>query len=195
MRPIGLSGIAKSGKDTFCSLLVAEFKQLGIKAQRFALADELKLKVRNPLYELSNIDILKCSPEEKELVRDYLVAVGKIKRKQSKGKYWTSLLQQQILSEPSVIPIITDIRYHFYPEDEVFWLKKVMGGKLIHLHRTINGIPLTPPNKDEEENDPKVRANADKCIYWPTITNISDATNDVILKEIVKETVNWYIND
>lgn len=170
---IGLSGLARSGKDTFCELAIEHFKQKGLNAKRFALADRLKARVREDLKSLCGIDVLNCSPADKELVRDYLVAVGKIKRFQTQGRYWTQQVEEEIIRHSDLdIAIITDIRYDFFEKDEVYWVKEKMSGKLIHISRYVwnmgEKVFIKPPNKDEEENDPKVKDKADDAVQWGT---------------------------
>lgn len=55
---IGISGVARSGKDTLANNFVKIFKSLGIKAKRQALADELKKEVRHFLKKNTGLDSL-----------------------------------------------------------------------------------------------------------------------------------------
>lgn len=162
---IGLSGFAKVGKDTFCNALIKALVTKGYSAKRFALADELKKKLNPFLIQECGIDIFNCSPQEKETVRDILVAYGKVKRLQSQGRFWTSILEEIIWKESHDFSIVTDVRYDFFPNDEVWWIKSQMSGILIHLNR--GGIK--PPNKDEEINDPKIAAQADFDLIFPNL--------------------------
>ena len=159
---IAISGLAQAGKDTFCRLLINKFEKRGIKAERFALADELKEKINPFLVQNFNINIFDCTIQQKELVRPLLVTFGKIKRIQSEGKYWTNLLQNQIMESKATVAIITDVRYDEYSEDEIFWSKNKMKAPLVYISR--NGIK--PPNKEEMENDPKLKAAADYIVNW-----------------------------
>ena len=195
---VAISGVARSGKDAFCNILCNELNAQGIPSKRYALADELKRKIRQPLLELSGVDILNCTPKDKELVRDYLVAVGKIKRYQTEGTYWTSLLEQDIKSDRHiVVPVVTDIRYDVFPNDEIWWAQTKMNGVLVHLsryeilseddmwdwdhhHNTgINQDPVTKewrnwiqaPNEDEKNNNPKLKNKADYVLEWSTTKN------------------------
>ncbi len=191
---IGLSGLARSGKDTFCALLVEELGKVGLNAKRFALADNLKAELRDFIRTSYNIDILTCSPEEKELVRDFLVFHGKMKRLKTQGKHWTTMLEQQILNDQTIdVAIVTDARYDVYPEDELSWIKNRMDGVLVHIKRfekrSIDNVTcaiaaskftdeemergytrsyVQPPNSDEALNDPRLEAKADFKVDWDT---------------------------
>lgn len=187
---IGLSGFAGSGKDMFYERLSKKIPNL----KRFALADLLKEEIFHTLYELYKINIFSCSRESKEIVRPMLVAHGLIRRKYSDGTYWTKRLQKQIelyFSEnPDGVACVTDIRYAVYHRDELYWIKNVMKGKLIHIsqHTVIENpintglnpikVYLTPPNIEEQENDPKIQSESDYLIDWPRLINKDDLTPD-----------------
>lgn len=171
MKLIGITGVATVGKDTLCANLISSFKEDGLVAKRFALADELKDAMRIFLFDNFNIDILNCSPEDKSLIRPLLVEFGRAKRIQSNGTYWTSILYEKMLKaqvEPFDVAIVTDIRYAEYDFDEVNWLH-FHKGILIHLSRYLpDGTLIQPPNKDEEKNDPILFKKADIGIALQT---------------------------
>jgi hypothetical protein len=179
MRIIGLSAVARAGKDSVCTILNREFAKLGYHSQRFALADELKNDMYDFIYDNFGIDIWNCTDEQKVLVRPLMVAYGGAKRKQSKGKYWTDLLYSENLKGLSKddIAIIPDIRYAEYVDDEVDWVKN-LGGLVVHITRMVNGSPLPPPNEDEKINDPKVKARADIHLEWSSFSESSQETEE-----------------
>jgi hypothetical protein len=167
---IGITGVARSGKDTFYSILKKYLKEKNLESQRIALADELKKELGDFVEKKFKIDLNKCDGSDKELIRPLMVAYGKCRRVQSQGKYWTSLVDSKVkdLKKENVIPIITDIRYIEYKEDEYAWLKS-HDGILIHLSRKLDDGSLVPPaNIEEKSNDNKLKAVADFCICWET---------------------------
>jgi len=172
IRPIGLSGLAGTGKDTFCQVLIGEFKRMGIEAKRFALADELKADLDDFLIEKFKISAFTTNPKEKKIIRPLLVAYGKAHRIKSNGLYWTSKLEPSVnkaISE-GIVPIITDLRYAEYEFDEVHWLRDALGGFLVHLSRYgTGGKAIQPPNEDERINDPKVLDLSDFPLFLPTV--------------------------
>ncbi len=170
---IGIGGLAKSGKDTLCNILRGELEKMHVKTLRLALADELKLNIRDSLIEQFGIDILNCTPEEKEIVRPALVAYGKEKRLASRGTYWTKILDEKIKNAPESVIIVPDIRYTQYENDELWWLKEKRKGLFIHVSRYTlaegqERIYLLPPNEDEAQNDPILRSEADFSLCWKT---------------------------
>ncbi len=167
---IGITGVARSGKDTFYSILAKYFENKGLKAGRLAFADDLKKELNPFTIEKFKIDLTKCTNEEKEVIRPLMVSYGKCRRSQTEGKYWTSLLDMKIknFNKQNIIPIITDVRYIEYKEDEYSWLKN-NNGILIHISRKLDNGNLVPPaNIEEKANDNKLKAVADFSVCWET---------------------------
>ncbi len=167
---IGIAGICGSGKDTLYSLLAQR-----INCKRVALADQLRRELNPFILDKFGIDLFNCSREEKDLVRPLLVEYGRIKRKQTDGRYFIEKVDSYIwgLATPAVI---SDIRYDSYERDEVYWIKNELKGVLVHVskYKEISGMKVFPqsPIKDEQENDPKLQAAADYKIEWPEVKNI-----------------------
>lgn len=173
---VGLTGPAQSGKDSFFSLAKSYFNLLNIKIKRLALADNLKMDMKSFLLEKLNIDILNISPDDKEKIRDLMVIYGKIKRQDTEGKYWTNLLEPQIkesLKENDII-FITDIRYAYYEEDEMNWIRAFKKNLLIHISRLDKNNILVPPrNFEENQNDPILKQNSDLRLCWHTTDDLN----------------------
>lgn len=193
---IGISGIAGAGKDLFCKLLLKE-----VQGTRVAIADPIKEEVRGFILQKYAIDVLNCSVEEKNKVRNLLVFYGGLKRYETKGQYWTDKAQKKADACKGV-PIVTDIRYAEYENDEVQWLKGKNKGVLIHLRKyceidtmdssQVRRVYFDPPNEDEKRNDPKLMEKADYSIEWP---HVEKAKTEEIKKELtsyIKEFAEWY---
>jgi hypothetical protein len=167
---IGLTGVARCGKDTFYGILNRYLEEKQIKSQRLAFADDLKKELNDFTKEKFKIDLFKCYGTDKELVRPLMVAYGKCRRSQSEGKYWTSQLDVKVekLLKDNIIPVITDVRYIEYKDDEYSWLKSY-NGILIHLSRKLDDGSIIPPaNIEEKSNDNKLKAVADYSVCWDT---------------------------
>ena len=167
---IGITGVARSGKDTFYTILAKYLESKNLKCKRLAFADNLKKELNVFVKENFKIDLKNCTPEEKEIVRPLMVAYGKCRRAQSEGQYWTSLLDADVksLESKNIIPIITDVRYIEYKGDEYSWIKNY-NVILIHLSRKLDDGSLVPPvNVEEKANDNKLKAVADFTICWDT---------------------------
>lgn len=168
---IGITGVARSGKDTLYSLLEKKLKKVNIKTKRYALADHLKHDLRDFVLKRFEIDIYSANLEEKELIRPIMVAYGKAKRMQTQGRYWIELLNNKI-NEKDFLPVITDIRYQEYEKDEYYWLKKEKSGLMIHVSRVKNGKIILPANEEEAKNDKILSELADYKIVWCTENNL-----------------------
>ena len=196
---IGISGVAGSGKDLFYNLLKDY-----ITCERFAIADELKIEIRDFILNNYSIDVVNCYREEKNLIRPYLVAHGVAKRTRTQGRYWIEKVESKIKQRvfeyyclqnkgQDLYPIITDVRYDKYKEDEVFWLKKQMNGLLVHisLFEIKNGkrIFKKPINSDEASENPKLLEKADYIIEWQKIEgdfNTKKKALAPIIKDFIK---------
>jgi hypothetical protein len=196
---LGLSGVARSGKDMLCKLasdILIEERNLIV--QRYALADELKNDANPFLKEKCGIDIWDCTPEEKERARPFLVWFGGLKRKQTQGRYWVEKLGAIIEKDKmSDVIIITDIRYGEEDVDEVHWLREELKGSLIHISQFTNPhsslserIYRQPPNDDEARNDPIMRKHADFRLEWGQFINEDGEPDETLLKPIASDFLN-----
>jgi hypothetical protein len=104
-----------------------------------------------------------------------MVAYGKCRRIQTDGKYWTSLIQPEVdkLTSNNIVPIVTDVRYIEYKEDEYSWIKS-RNGILIHISRKLDDGNIIPPaNIEEKSNDNKLKAVADYSLCWETCQDVN----------------------
>jgi hypothetical protein len=175
MKIVGLSGVARSGKDTFCNLLIEEGLKLGFNGKRFALADKLKDKIAPFLISEFGIDPRTATGQDKELIRPLLVEFGRAKRIQTNGRFWTNLLEKEIFEHSDLdFAVVTDIRYCEYEFDEVQWIRST-GGNLLHISRKENGNFIQPPNDDERRNDPILQEFSDLTVVWETDPSLASA--------------------
>ena len=93
---IGLSGVARAGKDTFAGILASKLQQAGKSVRRVALAEPLKYQVDDFL--VKNLGITAFTPvtEQKTLIRPMLVWYGDAQRKLTNGRYWIDLAKKTI---------------------------------------------------------------------------------------------------
>jgi hypothetical protein len=88
-------------------------------------------------------------------------------------KNYEVLINDYIRESSKNIAVITDVRYAEYEKDEIFWVKNILGGKLIHISMIDNGKFVPPANIDEEKNDPIIKENTDLFIEWEKEPNFS----------------------
>jgi hypothetical protein len=190
LKVIGLSGLARSGKDTFFSIATKILNEKGYTTKRYAFADALKDDLSKWIKQYYNIDIYNPAKEEKDLIRPFLVAHGCGKRIQTNGTHWVEKIHFELLLQESIvrdgyqkndtIHFITDVRF----PNEADWLHKEWAGKLIHIRKYRRGIERdendiihtinvydTPPNEEEAKNDPLVRSKSDVLFEWEDMIN------------------------
>jgi hypothetical protein len=161
---IGISGYARSGKDTFGESLVKALNLQGIKAKTYALATQLKFDISFLTEGDFGINAFTKDDEEKKIIRPLLVGYGEAWRR-ADPEHWLSIIDSNL--EPRTLPIITDIRY----ENEADYILANQGF-LLNLHRTLpDGSFICAANEEEKLNGPKVK---DKCTFELTWGTLSD---------------------
>lgn len=204
---IGVSGFARSGKNLFCDIADKVLKEkFNLSSKTYALAYLLKKDCEPFIQEKLGLSAFSEKTEDKNLFREMLVWYGGVKRKQTEGRYWTGLLHEELKKDTNDVNFISDIRYVEYSGDEIFWLKKELGGKLVHISKYTYGFPTDgrhyrvndlskkiyteAPNQHEAINDPKIRFLADYKVEWEQVTtngNKQDLVNNVVLNTIVED--------
>lgn len=186
IKPIGITGFARCGKDTFFELFTKYCNKNDIKTKRIALADLLKNDIKQFVSQNFNIDISNVDNKNKEFIRPLMLVYGKLKRESTDGKYWTNKVQGQLddCITNEIIPVITDLRYDEYAQDEYFWLKQKNNGYLVSITLAKN----KPANKEERVNITKIKKSADYKIRWKIQPNMETLYSkyEKHFKEILK---------
>ena len=159
---IGISGNARSGKDTFCEIAKKILSKKKVGAARAAFADELKKDLDDLCRQKIGISAFTKDSKEKEIIRPLLVSYGTDVIRAMDEQWWINRLERTlgIHQHMSLLPIITDVRY----PNEMEWIQRKHNGVLIHITR--KGIG--PANKEEKENNSILKKGADYRIMWPT---------------------------
>lgn len=198
---IGVSGVAGAGKDLFVQTCIRELGKRGKAAASLAIANLLKEETRDWCLKHYDIDPVFCNRKDKEKIREFLVFHGTMKRKTSNGRHWINLTDSIVRNTQELYDyvFISDVRYNDYPKDEIYWIKEELKGVLVHIsqYETCE-IPdkknwpktkmgkefLTPANKEEERNNPSLKAEADYPLEWERVENINK--DKYISSEVVK---------
>lgn len=194
---IGLAGHARSGKDTFASILMYKIQQTGKSVKRIALADPLKADVDDFLVKNIGISAFTQIPEEKLIIRPMLVWYGDTQRKRTSGRYWVDLAKKSINETNYDYYIITDIRYDVYEKDELYFLKNEVNGVLCHISKYLvmpNGEKefVAPANDHEAQNDPKIKYVAHHKIQWEHIK--CNLPEELLFNTTMNEHVDKFMN-
>jgi len=193
---IGISGVARAGKDTFASILMKQLTKKNKSVVKFALADALKGDCDEFCKKYFGFSAYTQITEEKNLIRPFLVWYGDAQRKRTNGTYWINIVQEKLEKIDTDFAIITDIRYAHYPKDEIQWVHE-LGGLVVHVARFKNssmesGIEnrqfVQPANDHETVNDPKVRALASYSVEWEHINS-----EDLLRSEYLSEHVSKFV--
>jgi hypothetical protein len=177
---IGISGYARSGKDTFGLSLQRILKSFNIESNIDAFANILKSDIDDFLLKKFNISAFTKNDNEKFLIRPMLVAYGESKRNQDPD-YWIKKIQKNIKNK---LTIITDVRY----ENEAKWIID-SGGFLFHVTRQKSeNCYVEAPNPQEAENNPKVANLASLKMTWQTIEN-NGVVDEKIIDQIVESLI------
>ena len=166
---IGVSGMARAGKDTFVKIARKILKENGYTSIKLAFADELKEEIDPFLKEYYGISAWTDITEEKNFIRPLLVAHGCQKRLQTNGTYWIDKINGEVdIIHCEDVVFISDCRF----PNEVDWVHDKRGGWFVHLKKysvlnTIDGVRKVydlAPNDEEATNDPICEKKADYCL-------------------------------
>ena len=165
---IGISGCARSGKDTFYKI----FKKIYSKHKtinRIAFADQIKEDLKPLLFSNFEIDPFSCSDKEKEIIRPLMVSYGTHVARSLDENFWIKKVKNKIIHNQNnnIISVITDIRYE---NEQIFLQKNFKNVHLVHINR----LDFGPANEEEEKNIPILQSNSDYEIHWESFTNSED---------------------
>ena len=181
MKIIGISGLARSGKDSFYELSKPYLENNKIRHERIAFADELKSECDPFLKKNVGISAFTNDNKEKEIIRPLLVTYGTHIRRKLNPRCWIEKIEPKLKnSKDKDVFFITDVRF----KNEIDWVHD-MGGLSIHITR--QGI--FPPNEDEKQNDPILKKTSKAKISWG---NLSEE-NLVEIKTEIHNIIQKYI--
>lgn len=165
MNVIGISGPARSGKDTLGDQFISILNGWGIKCQKVSFANQLKEESDDFLKNTIGISAFTQNDEEKKIIRPFLVTWGTHVRRKLDPDVWVKSVKKHLKDD--VVTVICDVRF----ENELNWIKDI-GGYTVFVNRiTPEGTLVPPANKDEEEHTMKLQSECDHSFTWDSITN------------------------
>ncbi len=174
---IGVSGYARSGKDTLTGNVIRFLETKGIRARQFSFANYLKQDLRDLCLSKFNIDSFTENTEEKTLIRPILISYGETARNISKGTYWWKLVKSEVdnafKNNEIDVAIVSDCRFYEYEgQDEIDFIKSYNETsnypfKVDNLLVTVKQRGCKPAHISEAKNTPKIEAASDNVISWP----------------------------
>jgi uridine kinase len=178
---IGISGVARSGKDTLGAQICTILRERNIKCRTTSFANALKQECNEFLTKTIGISAFTQDDEEKKIIRPLLVTWGTHVRRKLDENVWVKSVENT-LSDDEVV-IICDVRF----PNELDWVKKI-GGYSIYVERQdSDGNLIRPANQDEKENTVPLKSLCSTSITWPTISD--EQWLVAIAYEVLNETV------
>jgi len=158
---IGVSGYARSGKDTFFERCKIHLEKEGKKCIRFAFADALKSEVDPLLSKHVGISAFTEKDVEKEVIRPLLVTYGTDIRRKLNPNCWIETIQSDVIKylNKGYYVFITDVRF----ENEAHWIK-LNGGSMVNIER----LGVLPANHEEHRQKVLMKKHFNYKIVWPT---------------------------
>ena len=175
---IGISGNARSGKDTMGVNFQKILSEIGIKSKRYSFAYELKKSVDEFLIGQLGISAFTEDEEEKKIIRPFLVFWGTDVMRSINNNVWVERLESNLKSNH--VNIITDLRF----TNELDWIKKNKGFSLM-----IKREGIEPANDYEKINNDKMSSVVDGCF------EIGSFQDDKIIELASNEILNSLINE
>ena len=168
---IGISGFARSGKDTFFERSKLLLEKHGKKAIRVAFADALKSECDELLSKYTKLSAFTEKDEEKEIVRPLLVTYGTQIRRKLNENCWIEKVQPQVIEylKSDYYVFVTDVRF----KNEAQWIT-MNGGILVNVAR--EGIK--PANHEEHKQMHLMKGFINYDVFWPTYGSDKISTCD-----------------
>jgi hypothetical protein len=158
---IGISGFARSGKDTFYQRCKGLLEKEGKVATRFAFADALKAEVDNLLTSNLNISAFTEDDKQKKLIRPLLVTYGTELRRKLNPNCWIERIQPDVVNaiNNDEFVFITDVRF----KNEAEWIR-MNGGILVNVARS----GIKPANHEEHKQLHLMKSFFSYNVAWET---------------------------
>jgi hypothetical protein len=168
---IGVSGVARVGKNLFCDIASdILYKERGLSSKTYSLANCLKKDCEVFLRDKLGLNVWSEDTLEKSIFRPLLIWYGGVKRNASKGRCWIEMLDPDVRKSTADICFISDVRFCKYANDEAYWVQTELGGKLVHISKfsylSSEKVYTQPASQDETVNDPMLKHIADASMEW-----------------------------
>lgn len=208
VRIIQLSSVATCGKDLFFSIAKKILKRNGYNAIRFAYADPVKRDLDPFLIEKTGISAFTINPEEKKLIRPFIVSYSTTLMRKINPNIWiekTDAYLESLTSDIECFRVDTDILIGTdgrFP-NEIQYVRNLFG-QTIHIKKYTNNIQYTtdglnastriytpPANEEEAYYEPLNHEMSDIKIEWEDMgKSPSELLDNEYLNKIVFDTLN-----
>ena len=171
---VAVTGFARSGKNSLCSLMETVCKEKSLKVKTFSFAYALKKDLDSFCREHFNISSF-SEKEEKSIIRPILIAYGESKRKITEGTYWWKKVMSDIndfYDSGGNIALVSDLRFKEFEHDEIDFIKSYANSLTFCVQRILsNGQLLQPAHDSESRNSTRLIDCSDAVVRWNTAGN------------------------
>ena len=172
---IGISGYARSGKDTLANILKSFFTEKKIKAKIFSFAFALKNDIDSFCLSKIGISAFTEDTDLKSKIRPMLISYGQVQRGASSGTYWLKKLKPEIdqfFENGGDVAVVSDLRFKEFEFDETDFIKSYKNNAIVTISRIMeNGMLNVAAHESELENLPRISKIADFELTWSTNSN------------------------
>lgn len=190
---IGISGFARSGKDTLAKSVKRCLEDQGFKVSLFSFAQALKYDIDDFCSSKLGITSFCEDTSQKEKIRPMLIAYGNCQRNITNGTYWINRVKPQVdsfFSGGGDFAIISDLRFKEFDYDEYDFFRSYPKN-LIFTVSLVNedGIMNGAAHESEERSFPFFLSNSDFNLKWNKtndqtyIHNKAKECSNIILKK------------
>lgn len=175
---IGVGGVARSGKNTYCDIAETILKNSGYDVKQYSFANALKKELESFLKDACGVDVWTNDTNIKADIRELLVWYGTTWWRKRDPERWIRNVEKKINDDSPQIVIVSDVRY----PNEADWIHN-NNGYIIHItsfeyNSSGEKCILQPPNIVEQINDPVVKEKSDYQIEWQKLLT-EDLTIDI----------------
>jgi hypothetical protein len=167
---IGISGFARSGKDTLAGRLSERLSGQGLSVKILSFAHALKSDIDSFCKTKIGISAFTEETELKSKIRPILIAYGASQRQISGGRYWLDKLKPEVddfFSASGNVVIIPDLRFKEYDFDEYDFVKSYRDNLILTVSKTLeNGDQNPPAHESESKNFPFFLEKSDYNLFW-----------------------------
>lgn len=178
---IGISGYARSGKDTLANILKSSFTENKIKAKIFSFAFALKNDIDSFCLSKIGISAFTEDTDQKSKIRPMLISYGQVQRGASSGTYWLKKLKPEIdqfFENGGDVAVVSDLRFKEFEFDETDFIKSYKNNAIVTISRIMeNGMLNVAAHESELENLPRISKIADFELTWNTNNNKNELTS------------------
>jgi len=178
---IGISGFARTGKDSFAAMLSNLLKEQSYKCDIASFAYHIKKDVDLFLKSRLNISAFTENPKEKEIIRPLLVCWGtEIIRNKIDSEYWIQKMHSTCAAHTlqGAKTIIPAFRF----QNDVEWIHS-LGGTTIYIER--DGVDAI--NQDEEKYTKKLKNMCKFSFFWDNLEDF-ECSGPKLVKAFLNDT-------